>query len=202
MHRKFVTTLRQWLPQGTNGRRRNWHRAFHRDDRLPGERRRVNGFVGFCGCCGCFRQVQGVPHAKLQFLLSACAIGEPPFLCCGRIEQPPQQANGSLGVYVEGNGFCLRWGPQNFIFVASVPAGNLQQPTRRATSGLARGQTGWKQGEFCMVCYDVYELGVRPSGLGTLFFKGRFLGTLGGVPGRNCALSGTCRNCSSICSLA
>jgi hypothetical protein len=66
------------LQQRTNGRKRDWRRAFHRDDRRPAERRPVNEFVGFCGCSGCFRQVQGIPHAKLQFLLSACAIGEPP----------------------------------------------------------------------------------------------------------------------------
>lgn len=78
--REVVTILAERLRERTNGRRRNWRRAFHRNGQLPAERRQLSGFVGFCGCCGCFRQVQGIPHAKLQFLLSACAIGEPPFL--------------------------------------------------------------------------------------------------------------------------
>jgi hypothetical protein len=62
----------------------------------------ATGFVGFCGCSGCFRQAQGIPHAKLQFLISASAIGEPPYLCCRRIQRSLQQVNDSHEVYRSG----------------------------------------------------------------------------------------------------
>ena len=36
----------------------------------------------------CFRQVQAIPHVKLQFPFSVCAIRAPPFLGCGRPQRP------------------------------------------------------------------------------------------------------------------
>src|SRR5579859_7450607 len=107
-----------------NGKRRNGRLAFRRDRLLPAERRRLSGFVGFCGCCGCYRQAQGIPHAKFQFLLSACAIGEPPFTCLGNIGSLPEQASGSHGVYAEGRGFCLSAEQPEFLFVAWGWTGN------------------------------------------------------------------------------
>lgn len=38
----------------------------------------IQRFFGFCGCSGCYRQVQCVPHTKLQFLLPPFLIREPP----------------------------------------------------------------------------------------------------------------------------
>ena len=32
----------------------------------------------------CFRQVETIPHVKLRFPFSVCAVREPPFLCCVR----------------------------------------------------------------------------------------------------------------------
>ena len=62
---------------------------------------------GFCGWSGCFQQVQCAPRAKLQFLLSACAIRETPFFAAKQ-QGAEQQTNGSHSVYAEESGFCLK----------------------------------------------------------------------------------------------
>jgi hypothetical protein len=68
--REVVTILAELLRRRTNGRRRNWRRAFHRNGQLPVERRQLSGFVGFCGWLWMFPT--GAGH-------SSCEAPIPPF---------------------------------------------------------------------------------------------------------------------------
>ena len=131
--RTYSCILAERLRQRTNGRRRNWRRAFHRNGQLPAERRRLSGFVGFCGCCGCYRQAQGIPHAKFQFLLSACVIREPPFLCCERHRRSFAASKWLSWSLCRREWFLSQCGGgAEFIFVASGSAGRINLGCRRA----------------------------------------------------------------------
>jgi hypothetical protein len=143
-----------------NGKRRNGRLAFRRDRLLPAERRRLSGFVGFCGCCGCYRQAQSIPHAKFQFLLSACAIREPPFLCCERHRRSFAASKWLSWSLCRKEWFLSQCGRSEFIFAASGSSVNRQERGRWATSRLDSSQTACSDS----VAESLYE-SVRQSAI-------------------------------------
>jgi len=72
------------------------------------KRRRVNGFVGLCGCCGVSGRCRVYLMRSSNSSFPPVQLRTPCSVLRENYEQPPQQANGSLGVYVVKGGVKAR----------------------------------------------------------------------------------------------
>jgi hypothetical protein len=92
-------------PEGTE--RRNWRITFHRNELLPVERRRLNGFLDFVAGLVVSNRCSAPLVRSSNFFLPPVQL-ENPLSLLPKQQEAEQQTNGSHSVYVEEGGFCLK----------------------------------------------------------------------------------------------